>query len=33
MIEPGALEKVASSLPVKGVANAVGILGSTVVPY
>lgn len=32
MTEPSGLEKIASSLPVKGAANAVGILGATVTP-
>lgn len=33
MTEPTMLEKVISSLPVKGVANTVGILGATVTPF
>jgi hypothetical protein len=32
MTEPSALEKIASSLTVKGAANAVGVLGATVTP-
>ncbi len=32
MTEPSALEKITSSLPMKGAANAVGVLGATVTP-